>query len=63
MTVPPQLTFMAILTLVLVSCVQGASIYMLAAAAITAQEYLSVWVPLMTLAVGYWFGKQGASAT
>ncbi len=58
--VTPQITFMAIVTLILLASVQGASIYLLSTNAITGQEYLAVWVPLTTLAVGYWFGKQGA---
>lgn len=52
-----QLTFMAILTLVLLVFVQGASILFLIRGGITAQEYLSVWTPLLTLSVGYWFGR------
>lgn len=63
MTVAPQLTFMALLTIILLVAVQGASIYMLVTKSITAQEYLSVWVPLMTLAVGYWFGRQQQGTT
>ncbi len=59
MSVTPQLTFMALLTIILLVAVQGASVYMLVTGALTAEGYLSVWVPVMTLSVGYWFGKQG----
>lgn len=52
---------MALVTLVLLLTVQGASIYMLVAETITATEYLSVWSPILTLAMGYWFGKQGSA--
>lgn len=61
MTIAPQITFMALVTLVLLLTVQGASIYMLVAETITAAEYLSVWSPILTLAMGYWFGKQGSA--
>ncbi len=61
MTIAPQITFMALVTLVLLLTVQGASIYMLVAETITATEYLSVWSPILTLAMGYWFGKQGSA--
>ncbi len=58
-SVAPQITFMALVTLVLLVTIQGASIYMLVAHQITAGEYLAVWSPILTLAMGYWFGKQG----
>lgn len=61
MTLPPQLTFMAGLTVLLLVTIQGASIYMLVTSAITARDYLGVWSPIMTLAMGYWFGKQGGA--
>lgn len=61
MTIAPQITFMALVTLVLLLTVQGASIYMLVAEKISATEYLSVWSPILTLAMGYWFGKQGSA--
>lgn len=58
MTIAPQLTFMAVLTVALLVSIQGASIYMLAAGKISAGEYLGVWSPILTLAMGYWFGQQ-----
>ena len=60
MAVAPQITFMALITLVLLVGVQAASFYALVAGLIAMRDHLSIWVPLMTLAVGYWFGKQGA---
>jgi hypothetical protein len=57
-TVTPQLTFMALVTLILLVTIQGATVYMLVASSITASEYLAVWSPILTLALGYWFGKQ-----
>lgn len=56
-----QLSFMALLTLILLVTVQAVSVYLLVADRIEARDYLGVWVPVMTLAVGYWFGKQGAA--
>lgn len=53
-----QLGFMAILTLFMVVCVQAVSGWGLVVGALTFQEYLSVWAPLMALAVGFWFGQQ-----
>ena len=53
-----QLGFMALLTLFLVLCVQAASGWGLIAGKVTFQEYLSVWSPIMALAVGFWFGQQ-----
>lgn len=53
-----QLGFMALLTLFLVACVQAVSGWGLLADRITFQEYLSVWSPIMALAVGFWFGQQ-----
>lgn len=60
--VTPQITFMAAITLLLLLSTQAASVYMLVAETITAAEYLSVWSPILTLAMGYWFGKQGSSS-
>ena len=57
-----QLSFMAIVTLLLLF-VQGASLVFMFRGEITAQEYLSVWTPLLTLAVGYWFGKSTSGGT
>lgn len=53
-----QLGFMALLTLALVLCVQIVSAWGMLAGALSFQEYLSVWSPLMALAVGFWFGQQ-----
>lgn len=60
-SIAPQLSFMAILTLLLLASVQGASIYLLTTDDITGREYLAIWVPMVTLAVGFWFGRQGAT--
>jgi hypothetical protein len=53
-----QLGFMALLTLMLVVCVQLVSGWGLLAGKLTFQEYVNVWAPLMALAVGFWFGQQ-----
>lgn len=59
--VTPKLTFMAIVTLILMVTIRGASIYLLVVSSITAGEYLAIWSPMMNLALGYLFGsKQGA---
>jgi hypothetical protein len=58
-----QLSFMAIITALLLLFVQGATIYMLVAKIITAQEYLAAWVPLLTLSLGYWFGQAKAGSS
>ena len=50
-------TFMAIVTLFLLVFVQAASLYGIYAKALTVGEYLAVWTPLLTLVVGYWFGR------
>lgn len=60
MTATPQMTFMAVLTLMLVVSVQAASFYGLLTGKLDLQGYLAVWVPLMTMAAGFWFGKQQA---
>lgn len=60
MNIPPQLSFMAAITVILLITIQGASVYMLVTEMIVAGEYLSIWSPILTLAMGYWFGKQGA---
>lgn len=60
--VTPQITFMAAITVLLLLSTQAASIYMLVASKITAGEYLSVWSPILTLAMGFWFGRQGSDA-
>lgn len=52
-----KLSFMALVTLILLLFVQSASLYGIYAKQITIGEYLAVWTPLLTLAVGYWFGK------
>lgn len=49
--------FMAIVTLFILVFVQAASLYGIYIKELTVGEYLSVWTPLLTLAVGYWFGK------
>jgi hypothetical protein len=54
------MTFMAVLTLMLVVSVQAASFYGLLTGKLDLQGYLAVWVPLMTMAAGFWFGKQQA---
>lgn len=50
-------TFMAIVTLFLLVFVQAASLYGIYIKVLTVGEYLAVWTPLLTLAVGYWFGR------
>ena len=55
-----ELSFMAIVTLLLLIFVQGASMFFLYKNLLSAQDYLSVWTPLLTLSVGYWFGKSKA---
>ena len=52
-----ELSFMAIVTLLLLIFVQGASMVFLYKDLLSANDYLAVWVPLLTLSVGYWFGK------
>lgn len=52
-----KLSFMAIVTLLLMVFVQSASLYGLYKGVLSVRDYLSVWTPLLTLAVGYWFGK------
>lgn len=54
-----RLSFMAILTLAMLACVQVVSVIALYRGDISIQEYLSVWTPLLTLALGYWFGRDG----
>ncbi len=54
-----RLSFMAILTLVLVVCVQVVSIVAMYRGSMSIQEYLAAWIPLMTLALGFWFGRNG----
>lgn len=56
-----KLSFMAILTTVLLICVQGASLVSLYQQTLKIDQYLAVWTPLLTLAVGYWFGKSGTA--
>lgn len=56
-----QLGFMALLTLFLVICLQAVSGWGLATDKLNFQEYMSVWSPIMALAVGFWFGQQRPS--
>lgn len=51
--------FMGWLTVLLLAGVMLASTWMFARDQIPARDYLNLWTPLLTLAVGYWFGKGG----
>jgi hypothetical protein len=53
---------MAVLTLVTLATVQVASLWGLYAELLAFDEYLSMWTPIMTLMVGFWFGQQRAGA-
>jgi hypothetical protein len=53
-----QLGFMAILTFGTLATVQVASLWGLYAELLTFDGYLSLWAPIMTLMVGFWFGQQ-----
>lgn len=52
-------SFMALLTLALLAGVQAVSIVALYQGRMSAQEYLGLWTPLLTLSLGYWFGRNG----
>lgn len=52
------LRFMGWLTLILLVSMQIASGLALVKDAITWRDYLSLWAPILTMAMGYWFGKQ-----
>jgi len=51
--------FMGWLTLILLLGMLAASSWMLVAGQIVARDWLAIWSPLLTLAVGWWFGRQG----
>ena len=54
-----RLSYMAILTLALLAGVQAVSIVAIYQGHMTTQEYLGLWTPMLTLALGYWFGRNG----
>lgn len=51
--------FMGWLTLILLVGMLVASTWMLVGGQIVARDWLAIWSPLLTLAVGWWFGRQG----
>ena len=51
--------FMGWLTLILLVGMMAASTWMFAVGQIAADDFLNLWAPLLTLAVGWWFGRQG----
>ena len=51
--------FMGWLTLILLVGMLVASTWMLVAGQIVARDWLAIWSTLLTLAVGWWFGRQG----
>lgn len=52
-----RLSFMALLTLALVACVQLVSVVAMVRGDLEVRDYLSLWVPMLTMALGYWFGR------
>jgi len=57
-----KLSFMAILTLAMLVSVQTVTIIALYRGTLSIQEYMTVWTPMLTLAIGFWFGKQGTGS-
>jgi hypothetical protein len=51
--------FMGWLTLILLVGMMFASTWLMLDNQITGRDYLAMWTPLLTLAVGWWFGRQG----
>lgn len=51
--------FMGWLTLILLVGMMFASTWLMHDKQITGRDYLAMWTPLLTLAVGWWFGRQG----
>lgn len=50
------------ITIIIVLCMQAASVVAIYQGALTYKDYLSLWTPMLTLVVGYWFrGAQGSS--
>lgn len=51
--------FMGWLTLILLVGMMFASTWLMVEGQISGRDYLAMWTPLLTLAVGWWFGRQG----
>lgn len=51
--------FMGWLTLILLVGMMAVSTWMLADEQINGRDYLALWSPLLSMAVGWWFGRQG----
>lgn len=51
--------FMGWMTLILLVWMLGASTWLLADEQLNGRDYLALWSPLVSMAVGWWFGRQG----
>ncbi len=56
-----RLSFMAVLTTVMLLAVQAVSILAIVMGSLAVKDYLAVWTPLLTMALGYWYGRGGAT--
>lgn len=56
-----RLSFMAVLTTVMLLAVQAVSILAIVRGSLAVTDYLAVWTPLLTMALGYWYGRGGAT--
>ena len=56
-----RLSFMAVLTTIMLLAVQAVSILAIVMGSLAVTDYLAVWTPLLTMALGYWYGRGGAA--